>query len=187
MRIIAGRWKGLSLQYPNIPLTRPTSDRLRETMFNVLTSYFLKHERIFSKTRVADLFAGSGALGLEALSRGAQHATFFEQNPQAGRVLQENILKLQAHSQSCLVQADVFSTPRPSELYDLIFADPPYHQGLVIQTLSFLEQQNWVNTNGMVVAETSSTEPLTFSKAWQLEDHRTSGNSSLWILKYKSF
>ena len=121
MRIISGSRKGHPLQVPKSG-SRPTTDRTREAIFNILES------RInFENIRVLDLFAGSGALGLEALSRGARHATLVEQSSEAVRTIRSNVGTLGFSDQCVIVRDDVFRfIKRQSDTFDLIFADPPY-------------------------------------------------------------
>ncbi len=124
MRIIAGEWKGRRLGPVRGRGVRPTSDRIREAWMSILG------DRIRG-ARVADLFAGSGALGLEALSRGAAHVTFVEHGRTASRVLERNIAALGAGPRATLLRADVMAHLRALEPfhYDLAFADPPYDRG----------------------------------------------------------
>src|SRR5690349_9440951 len=120
MRIIAGRWRGRSIEAPPGLGTRPTADRVRETLFSMLTSRLGSFENL----RVADLFAGSGALGLEALSRGAAHATFVESDAKAAAVIKRNAAKLEAEEIQ-LLGGSALALPKAGP-FDLIFADPPY-------------------------------------------------------------
>ncbi|MGI4852100.1 MAG: 16S rRNA (guanine(966)-N(2))-methyltransferase RsmD [Janthinobacterium lividum] len=185
MRIIAGKWRRCLIKMPDLGITRPTSDRLRETIFNVLNAYLLKNNRSFEDMRVADIFAGSGALGLEALSRGAKQATFIEQNYAASQILQQNIASLQANSQCHLIVADAFSLDAPQVPYDLIFLDPPYSQGLIERMLVRLEAQKWLSPQGSVVIEAKITDNVKISDNWQIYDDRTSGIAAFWLISLK--
>src|SRR3954453_13777573 len=122
MRIIAGKWRGRLLEVPPGVATRPTADRARETLFSMLTSRIGSFEDL----RVADLFAGSGALGFEALSRGAARATFVERDSAAAAAIRRNAGRLGVWGQ--IVRGSAFSLPR-SEPFDLSLADPPYAVG----------------------------------------------------------
>jgi 16S rRNA (guanine966-N2)-methyltransferase len=123
MRIIAGTWKGRTLAGPSGPGLRPTSDSLRETLFNILSSSV-------AGARVLDAFAGTGALGLEALSRGAAHATFVEMDGRALKILQENIRRCGAESLATVVRGDFARVDIVSgagaNRFDLVLLDPPY-------------------------------------------------------------
>ena len=124
MRIIAGRFRGRPLQAPLGQATRPTADRVREALFSMLASRLGSFEGL----RVADLYAGSGALGLEAISRGAAHATFVEKDPKAQAAIKANAAKLGITEQVRTVGGSALSLPR-SDGFDLVFADPPYAPG----------------------------------------------------------
>lgn len=125
MRIIAGRWRGHTIQAPPGRDTRPTTDRVREAWMSAL-------EPVLPGARVLDLFAGSGALGLEALSRGASHVTFVERSGPAMRALAANIARLGADEETAMVRADVFSYIRrlAEREFDIALADPPYGRGI---------------------------------------------------------
>ena len=148
MRIIAGRWRGRPIEAPAGLGTRPTSDRVRETLFSMLASRLGSFEDL----RVADLFAGSGALGLEALSRGAAHATFVENNGAATALLKRNAGKLGAEVQ--VVSGSALALPR-AEPFDLIFADPPYADGSGTAALDAVARAGWLARGGWMSVETS--------------------------------
>jgi 16S rRNA (guanine966-N2)-methyltransferase len=124
VRIVAGEWGGRRLQAPPGRGTRPTTDRVREAWMSVVAP-------LLPGARVLDLFAGSGALGLEALSRGASHAVFVEQAPAALRVIQANVAALAAADRAEVVRGDAlrYAAALPPESFDLAFADPPYGTG----------------------------------------------------------
>ncbi len=148
MRIIGGEWRGRTIEAPPGDGTRPTTDRVRESLFSMLASRLGSFEEL----RVADLFAGSGALGLEALSRGAAHCTFVERDRRAVSVLHENIATLGTG-------ADVISRPVESiraakTPYDLIFLDPPYAQALVEPTIAILSERGWIARSAWLSIET---------------------------------
>ena len=124
MRIIAGEWRGRQIEAPPGNATRPTGDRVRETLFSMLASRLGSFEDL----RVADLFAGSGALGFEALSRGAASATFVESDAGAAAAIRRNAERLGASERARIIAGSALTLPR-SEPFDLIFADPPYAIG----------------------------------------------------------
>lgn len=121
MRIIAGRWKGRRIQAPPGDLVRPTGDRVREAWMSIV------HQAL-PDARVLDLCAGSGALGLESLSRGAAHCDFVEQSPRVLRVLESNLAGLGGHAGAVVHRGDavLFTQQLPALAYDVAFADPPY-------------------------------------------------------------
>ena len=150
MRIIAGQWRGRVIQAPPGLSTRPTADRVRETLFSMLASRLGS----FDGLRVADLFAGSGALGLEALSRGAAHATFVENARQMSAVLRGNAEKLGATDRVQVLGYSALALP-PSEPFDLIFADPPYESGSGTAAVKAAIDAGWLASGGWMSVETS--------------------------------
>jgi 16S rRNA (guanine966-N2)-methyltransferase len=149
MRIIAGEWRGRPIEAPPGMATRPTADRVRETLFSMLASRLGSFEDL----RVADLFAGSGALGLEALSRGARHATFVESAPQAVAALRRNAEKLGAADRVQLLNGSALALPK-SQPFDLIFADPPYQSGSGTAVVNSVTQAGWLARGGWMSVET---------------------------------
>jgi 16S rRNA (guanine966-N2)-methyltransferase len=153
MRIIAGVWRGRTIQAPPGLATRPTADRTRETLFSMLTSRLGSFEDL----RVADLFAGSGALGLEALSRGAASATFVESDAKAAAVIRRNAEKLGAPVQ--VLAGSALALPR-SEAFDLIFADPPYAPGSGSAAVAAVAAAGWLAPGGWISVETSRDDDV---------------------------
>ncbi len=154
MRIVAGKWRGRKLAAPPGETTRPTSDRTRETLFSMLVSRLDSFEGL----RVADLFAGSGALGLEALSRGAAHCMFVEQDAAAVRMLKSNMASFQAQSQCDLRAASVMSLGIAREPLDLILLDPPYGSGAGEVALDKLLRLGWIGPASWISLETAYNE-----------------------------
>ncbi len=149
MRVIAGQAKGRLLKVPKGPVVRPTSDYLREALFNILG------ERV-QGAWFLDLFAGSGAVGIEALSRGAEFVTFVEKNPQCVQALRANLKRSGFKTQAEIIPTDVlrFLADRRSQRgYDVIFLDPPYHGLLGEEALSRLGQGLVLRPKSLVIAE----------------------------------
>jgi 16S rRNA (guanine966-N2)-methyltransferase len=159
LRIVGGRLRGLQLADPGAgdpgAHLRPTLDRVREAIFNVLV-HDAAGDRV-QGARVLDLFAGTGALGLEALSRGAAHAHFIERDRAALAALRANVAALGA---SATVHAGDATRPPPGVPCGLVFLDPPYGQGLVERALAALEGAGWLAEGALVVAETGRDEAL---------------------------
>ncbi|GAA4722140.1 16S rRNA (guanine(966)-N(2))-methyltransferase RsmD [Sphingomonas lutea] len=151
MRIIAGRWRGRTIEASSGLATRPTADRTRETLFSMLTSRLGSFEHL----RVADLFAGSGALGLEAMSRGAAHVTFVESDAAALAILKRNAAKLDAEVQ--ILGGSALSLPK-SEPFDLILADPPYGDGSGTSAIESVLRAEWLAPGGWLSVETGRGE-----------------------------
>lgn len=163
MRIIAGKYKGKRLtpiptlwQKGTTNYIRPTGNRIREAIFNILSNCTFKG--CLEHARVADICAGSGALGLEAISRGARHTTFIDNNKQAQKTILKNIALCQAHNQTRLLPLDVKRLtypPHDLERMTLVFFDPPYHDhdSAIDSVLVDLCQYNWLDNNALVVYE----------------------------------
>lgn len=155
---------------------RPTSDRVREAIFDIL------QDRVKGK-KVLDLFAGTGALGIEALSRGAEKAIFVECNPHILRALRRNITECHLEKKSEVLPCDVGKGLRilasRREEFDLIFIDPPYAHGLIKETLQGLSQHALVAPQGLIIAEHSLKEDLSAPIPWELVDRRQYGTTSI--------
>ena len=155
MRIIAGQFRGRPLQVPQGSETRPTADRVREALFSMLASRLGSFEDL----RVADLYAGSGALGLEALSRGAAHATFVENDPKAQSAIKANADKLGVIARARVVGGSALALPR-SDPFDLVFADPPYSPGSGTAVVKAVTSADWLAPAGWLSVETDRRDPV---------------------------
>lgn len=154
MRIISGQWRGRKLVAPPGDATRPTADRTRETLFSMLVSRLGSFEGL----AVADLFAGSGALGLEALSRGAASCIFAEQDAAAIRAIRQNVASLQAEPLCDVRAASALSLGPAKQPLDLILADPPYGSGAGEVALDKLARLGWIGPATWVSLETAASE-----------------------------
>lgn len=154
MRIVAGAWRGRTLAAPAGAGTRPTRDRAREGLFSML------HSRLgsFQGLEVADLFAGTGALGLEALSRGAAFCTFVEKDRAALDVLRANVGRLSAAGRADVRPGSVEYCPPPPRPCDLVLMDPPYRSGLAQSALDRLVEPGWLAPGAWVSVETEREE-----------------------------
>jgi len=175
MRIISGKWRGRAIEAPPSHATRPTADRVRETLFSMLASRLGSFEDL----RVADLFAGSGALGLEALSRGAASATFVENDAQATAVIRRNAEKLGAAVQ--LLSGSATALPR-SESFDLIFADPPYGAGAGTAVVHAVERAGWLAPGGWMSVETRRDDAVERG-SFEVAATRNVGRARLTLLR----
>ena len=178
MRIIAGQWRGRALLAPPGDSTRPTSDRAREGLFSMLSSRLGSFEGL----RVADLFAGTGALGLEALSRGAAHCTFIERERTALTAIERNIVRLGAEERSEVRPGAVERAPAPREPFDLILMDPPYGQGLEQAALERIERDSWLAEGGWISIE-KGPEALRIPESLEVEAERRFGKARLLLLR----
>lgn len=184
MRIIAGTHKGRALTAPPGAATRPTSDRARESVFNVLAH--ADWAPPISGARVMDLFAGSGALGLEAMSRGAAFCLFVETGAAARGAIRDNIEALGLFGSTRLHRrsaTDLGDKPAGvGERFDLVFLDPPYQQDLIAPALAALIAGQWLQDGALAVAEMSSQERPHFP-GWDVLDERDYGAARVQFLK----
>jgi 16S rRNA (guanine966-N2)-methyltransferase len=157
MRIVAGAWRGRTLAVPAGQVTRPTADRVRQALFDMLMHAQWGGRALLEGAAVLDGFAGTGALGLEALSRGAAHATFVEQDRAALAVLRANIAACRAEDRCTVVAGDVLGL-RAGPACGLVFLDPPYGQDLVPRALAALRRVGRLAAGAVVVAETGRDE-----------------------------
>lgn len=176
MRIIAGTWRGRPLEAPTGPATRPTSDRARETLFSMLASRLGSFEEL----RVADIFAGSGALGFEALSRGATSATFVENDREAAAAIRANAKKLGVEID--LLIGSGLRLPRSTQGFDLVFVDPPYSSGSGTAALQAILAAQWLAPGGWLSVETKrgdDVEPVTL----EIDTVREVGSARITLLR----
>jgi 16S rRNA (guanine966-N2)-methyltransferase len=178
MRIIAGEWRGRKLAAPKGDGTRPTADRARETLFAMLTSRLGDFEGL----QVADLFAGSGALGLEALSRGADHCLFVEQDRAAVDVIRANITALGAQARTRVETGSVMQLRATAKPLDLILADPPYQSGAGEVALDRLLRLGWIGPETLIAVETGFKEDVVV-KGLTLEADRRVGKGKLSLMR----
>lgn len=183
MRVIAGSRKSLPLKAPKTLDTRPTTDRIKETLFNMLNPYL-------SGCRFLDLFSGSGGIGIEALSRGAVKAVFVEKGREACAVIRENLAFTRFTEEGRLIAKDAFAAiselEAAGETFDLIFLDPPYKSGLGLETLKRLSDSPIVSEEALVVLEAGADEdPADFSELGVelIRDKRYKTNRHLFFKK----
>ena len=170
LRIIAGEWRSRRLSFPDAPGLRPTPDRVRETLFNWLAPHI-------EGAKVLDAFAGSGALYLEALSRGASEAVALDSNPAAIASLRQNLETLRC-PRGQVIQSDAqrYLQGEPKQTFDLVFLDPPFHQNLLATTCALLEERQWLAENAWIYTE-SETPPSTLQLPgnWRLHREKKAG------------
>ncbi|MGI6105083.1 MAG: 16S rRNA (guanine(966)-N(2))-methyltransferase RsmD [Raoultibacter sp.] len=189
MRIIAGEYRGRTIKALSGPTTRPTTDRVRESLMSALASA----RGGFEGAVVLDAFAGSGALGLEALSRGAQSVTFYERDAAACRVLRQNVQSLQIPSRACAIfQGDIFKQrPRFAGFpFDLVFLDPPYNTDVrdVLDLVKALHENGVISDQAIISYEHAKNSDSQLMQAinllqCELVSHRSIGDTSLDILR----
>ncbi|MGB0342257.1 MAG: 16S rRNA (guanine(966)-N(2))-methyltransferase RsmD [Parvibaculales bacterium] len=181
MRITGGEFRGRILQVPRGRSTRPTADRTREALFSILTA-----QQSFEGLHVLDLFAGTGALGLEALSRGAQAALFVEQDHAVCHLLQNNIASCATGEKASLMRRDATRLGAARRAFDLVFADPPYGQGLAEKTLAGLQAQGWLSAQARLIVEEDRRSDFAAPDGFHETDRRQYGDTELIFLRLLS-
>lgn len=183
MRIIAGKFGGRKLaalgKGDAKAHLRPTTDRVRESLFSMLDSG--RFGAPFEGTRVLDLFAGTGALGLEALSRGAAHVTFVDDGRVSGRLIQSNIAALGCNEHCRLLRRDATLLPPVEEGFDTVFLDPPYGKALGDKALLAAADKGYLAPEALIVWEEST--PQTAPAGFELLEHRTYGDTAVSVMR----
>ncbi|MEL6999414.1 MAG: 16S rRNA (guanine(966)-N(2))-methyltransferase RsmD [Pseudomonadota bacterium] len=186
MRIIGGRFKGTRLAAPGvhgggIAHLRPTSDRVRESLFNLLAH---GGYRDIAGMRVLDLFAGTGALGFEALSRGASRAVFIDDGAAARGLIRQNIEALGVIGQTKLWRRDATRLgPCRGDPFDLVFADPPYGKGLGLAAVASARAGGWIAPGALIILEETTEAGIDTPPDLTLEDERTYGDTRIMIFQ----
>ncbi|MDP5218334.1 16S rRNA (guanine(966)-N(2))-methyltransferase RsmD [Ruegeria sp. 2205SS24-7] len=180
MRIVAGQFRGRALASVGKgdagAHLRPTTDRVRESLFNVLT-----HTGVLPEARVLDLFAGTGALGLEALSRGGAHVTFVDDGRAAQGLIRKNIELTRSAAQTSLLRRDATRMPQnPDAAYTLIFLDPPYGKNLGQKALKAALEGGWLADDALIVWE--ENQPMAAPDGFSLHDQRKYGDTHISLI-----
>ena len=180
MRIVAGTKKGKKLLTPVDEKTRPTSDKAREALFNIINSLLLKEEKNWQEITFLDVFAGTGAVGLEALSRGAKEAWFIENHTPAIKCIKTNTADFEnAHVLIC----DATCPPFITTPVRMIFMDAPYREELWEQALTALNTKGWINNQTLIIIEIDKTEDGILPSGFKLIDDRTYGRNRLLFVR----
>lgn len=187
MRVTGGTHKGRVINVPAGNSVRPTSDRMRESLFNILNHASWVDNAIVDDAHVMDMFCGSGALGIEALSRGAAHCVFVDNAALSLQFVKDNTAYLPKDDYQIIKASADKLSPRPSHVppRDLVFMDPPYFKGLVDDALSVLVNGGWMTDGAVIIAETEKGANIVLADMFQRLDHRVQGTSELHILRYK--
>ncbi len=192
MRIVGGRLRGRRLEAPGGTTLRPTADRTREALFNILCQGKLDWRpgrraggegNPLGGARVLDAFAGTGALGLEALSRGAGFVTFMENQAAALNACRHNIEALDGAAQTELLRGDVLRPPPARAPCELVLMDPPYNQDLAPPALAALRAAGWLEPGALATVELMATEPFTPPDGFETLDERKYGKARLVFLR----
>lgn len=183
MRIVAGTYKGHHLAAPKDHSTRPTSDRVRESLFNILEHGI--EDFGIEDARVLDLFAGTGALGLEALSRGAKFCQFIENSAAARGLIRTNVEALSLTGATSIWRRDASALGPAGKLepFDLVFCDPPYGKGLGEKALASARENGWLREGAIAVLEESVKSDVTVPEGFEKLDRRGYGDTQIVIMR----
>ena len=182
MRIVAGKFRGKALLSPADESIRPTSDRAREAVFNILASRIGVH---LDGLKVLDLFAGTGALGLEALSRGAASAVFVDTGAEARGIIRDHIEAFGAGGIAKLLRRDATALGLAGTMgpFDLVFLDPPYRKGLGEQALASLRDGGWLAADATIMLEEAAEAELALPEGFVVDDRREYGAAAVYFIQ----
>lgn len=185
MRIVGGKFRGRSLATPDSNAIRPTTDRTRESLFNILVHNYPEK---FEATRVLDLFAGTGALGLEALSRGARYGVFIEASAQGRGLIRTNVEAFGLHGNTKVFSRDAtkLGDAGNMEPFDLVFADPPYGQGLGEMALKSALDGGWLKPDAILVLEEEAEAVIDLDPRFVIAEERPYGGTIIRLVTLKS-
>jgi 16S rRNA (guanine966-N2)-methyltransferase len=178
LRIIAGQWRGRKITFQNIESVRPTTDRIRETVFNWLIPYI-------ENAHCLDAFAGSGILGFEALSRGAAHITCIDQSSVNIQSILENAQRLNVTDKMTTHTQDFFTTTLHQEPFDIVFIDPPYHQQLLNKALMHLMTQKWIHSNTIIYVESEKKIMAQIPTSFNVLKHKSTKTIAFSLIQIK--
>lgn len=177
MRIISGKFKGRTLITPPEG-TRPTADRAKEMLFDMLSSFLMKEGKRWENLKFADVFAGSGAVGLEAASRGAKTVYLFENNSKAQKTIRQN-----GKEMTFELYGDALKPIPAKNPIDILFMDPPYGKGLAEQALPEFLNQGWIDKNTLIIIEEDKVNTIEVPKEFLLQEKRSAGRNTFYFLK----
>ena len=185
MRICGGQYRGRKLNTPTSDHIRPTSDKVRQALFNMRESRNLVRDKI-----VLDGFCGTGALGLESLSRGATFCTFIDKDRRSIKTCSQNVEMLGINDQAHIIQSDTSKikiNPTPDKKADLIFLDPPYNMGLIDHAIQALEKGNWISDEAIYVVESEKSFTLSdvSDTSWTVVQEKIYKDTKIMILEKK--
>lgn len=187
MRIVGGQFRGKNLLSPVGDETRPTSDRAREAIFNILHHAKWRKRDILENAAVMDVFAGTGAMGLEALSQGAAHGVFIEQSAAAAKTCQSNIDAMKLGDRTLLMRSDALKIAlRPTTIAprSLVFLDPPYGKGLGAAALTQLAEKDWLEPGAICLLEMAKKQPEMPPAGFAQLDERSYGVALVRFLEF---
>ncbi|MBP6985602.1 MAG: 16S rRNA (guanine(966)-N(2))-methyltransferase RsmD [Alphaproteobacteria bacterium] len=187
MRVIAGKHRGRPLARPPAMITRPTMDRVRESIFNMLTHADIEGKMDYVQgANVLDAYAGSGALGIECISRGAKFIYFFDKNTRALATVRENVWSLGEADSTKIMKADATQPPQAPFAMDLVLLDPPFGKNLTALCLPHLLKAGWIDEKTLIVAEIAAKEELNLPGNFTLLRERVYGTAQVFFIQLKS-
>ena len=175
MKLISGKYKGRNIVGYDINGTRPTMDRVKESLFAMIQNYI-------DNSNCLDLFAGSGNLGLEALSNGASSCTFIDNNKIANKTIKDNLTRLDIKEYNLYLTDFKLFLKETKDKYDLIFVDPPYKTNYIIDAVTLIEKYDLLKDNGLVILESDSKDKLIYSDYYSVLKERKFGDKFILIL-----
>lgn len=182
MYIIAGKHRGRRVEAPEGKAVRPTASRTREAVFNILSHGRYAGESPLLQGRVADIFCGSGAMGLEAFSRGATAVTFVDKSRESLEAVEYNLKHFGEMPRAKMIRADSSMLPPAPFMHDILFIDPPYSSGLAIGALNTARSGGWLAPHGVAVVEQAWKEPIVIPEGWEMIDERKYGNTRILLV-----
>jgi 16S rRNA (guanine966-N2)-methyltransferase len=184
MRIVGGEFRGRPLAAPKSSAIRPTTDRTRESLFNILSHAY---PEALDSARVLDLFSGTGALGIEALSRGARYCLFVEESAEGRGLLRENIEALSLQGKTRIFRRDATDLGPAGAIdpFGLVFADPPYGRNLGERALVSAAENGWLTGGALIVLEEAATASVSLASPYELLESRAYGESVIRILRWR--
>lgn len=180
MRIVGGKYRGKKLFSPDSDKVRPTSDRAREALFNILNAQL---ENDWGEYTFLDVFGGTGAVALEALSRGAKKIALIDVDTR--NLLKNTVLFPTEKEKINIIRASVENLPIASEQYDLIFMDAPYNKGLSEVALSQIDEKKWLKEDALCMVEVEKTEQIVIPSCYEIKNERIYGLAKIIFLQYK--
>jgi len=187
LNIIAGKHRGRKIETKRNATIRPTGSRTRGAVFNILMhgDFGINGNSPLIDKSIIDVFCGTGALGLEALSRGAAHVTFVDESSESITLARANATSMKEEGNAHFLRSDSTSLPAARKTCSLAFLDPPYNSGLAVKSLISLDKQGWLENGAIAVVELSHKEVLAPPAHYTIFDERKYGNTKIVFLKYE--
>lgn len=185
LKIISGQFQNQKIPIAKNIKYRPSTGKLKESIFSILTtSEFIGNKLFNENIKVLDLFAGSGSLAFESLSRGAGFATLIDIDPFSLKIVEEFAKSLNIQDKVNYVNINALNLPKANTAFDLVFVDPPYHNKIVPKVMKILIENNWLNANAIIVVEMAKTDNYILNENIEILREKLYGNTKLLVLKY---